>query len=416
VNSDAAAACFAGIGLLTAIVVRKGASAYHDAVRPLLPEYRRGDIAGPELSRQAWSVSSGFVSWFALPFTLVTAIATSHLAFLPAEVLGLRWRSRAVSGAAGAAAGLAVFGLVAALRAAYPHLPLQVTSSLPMIAVPVWHTIFLFPVAAAYFQWGLRGGVAVGVPVAAVVAAGRHLGPLPGGLSPGGLALLLGTLIIVAAALRRRRTDSTAVPRFLVDNVRALRRSALLPLAVIGALCGALAQSHWLAGEPAAVLLMGTGHIWDAAAVGVFSAAAFAPMVTRSAATSGSYSTQGFPDWVLSAGMISGTPLLGAAAGGAVLSAELLAAPWLLALLHVFPELAELGSAMRQGMAAVLDIAVLAGSVLAANHMLPTAGAAIVVALFVWNETSQRRMMPVAVGPVGVAAVAIVTLMTARGG
>jgi hypothetical protein len=139
-------------------------------------------------------------------------------------------------------------------------------------------------------------------------------------------------------------------------------------------------------------------------------------MVTRSAATSGSYSTQGFPDWVLSAGMISGTPLLGAAAGGAVLSAELLAAPWLLALLHVFPELAELGSAMRQGMAAVLDIAVLAGSVLAANHMLPTAGAAIVVALFVWNETSQRRLMPVAVGPVGVAAVAIVTLMTARGG
>lgn len=415
-NNYVAAACFAGIGLLTAVVVRKGVSAYHDALRPLLPEYRRGEIAGPELSRQAWSVSAGFISWFALPFTLLTAIATSHLAFLPAEVLGLRWRARCASAAAGAAAGLGAFGLVAALRGIYPHLPPPVTSSLPMIAAPVWHTIFLFPVAAAYFQWGLRTAVAVGVPVIAIVAAGSHLGQLPGGLSPGGLALLIGTVIIGAAAMRRRRTDSSAVPRLLLDNVRALRRSALLPLTVIGALCGALAQARWLAGEPAAVLLMGTGHMWDAAAVGVFSAAAFAPMVTRSAATSGGYSTQGFPDWVLSAGMISGTPLIGAAAGAAVLSAELLGAPWLLAVLHVYPEAAELGSAMRQGMAAVLDIAVLAGSILAANHMLPAAGAAIVVALFVWNEASQRRLMPVAVGPVGVVAVVIVTLLTVRGG
>jgi hypothetical protein len=416
VNDYTAAACFAGIGLLTAMVVRRGVSAYHDAVRPLLPEYKRGDIGGPELSRQAWSVSAGFISWFAIPFTVVTGIATSHLAFLPAEVLGLRWRSRAISGAAGAAAGLGAFGLVAALRAAYPHLPPQVMSSLPMIAVPVWHTIFLFPVAAAYFQWGLRGAVAAGAPVIAVVAVGRHLGQLPGGLSPGGLALLLGTVVIGASALRRRRTGSMAVPRLLLDNARALRRSALLPLCVIGGLCGALAQAHWLAGEPAAALLVGSGHTWDAAAVGVFSAAAFAPMVTRSAATSGAYSTQGFPDWVLSAGMISGNPLIGAVAGAGVLSAELLAAPWLLGVLHIFPELAELGSSMRQGMAAVLDIAVLAGCVLAANHMLPAAGAAIVIALFVWNETSQRRLMPVAVGPVGVAAVAIVTLLTARGG
>ncbi len=411
-NNYTAAVCFSGIGLLTAIVAGKGVSAYHDGVRPLLPEYRRGEITRQEISRHAWSISSGFIAWFALPFTLVTTVATSHLAFLPAEILGLRRRSRAAAAAAGAICGLGVFGLVAALRATYPHLPPDVTASLPVIAAPVWHTIFLFPIAAAYYQWGLRAGAAVGAAVIATVVAGRHLGRLPGDLSSGGLALLVGTAIIVAVSLRRHRRNPSPVPRLLLDNVRALRRNALVPLAVIGALCGALAQARMLAGEPGAVLLVGTGHMWDAAAVGVFSAVAFAPMVTRSAATSAAYSTQGFHDWVLSAGMISGSPLTGAA----VIGAELLAAPWVLVLLHAYPELAELGSAMRQGMTAVLDVAVLAGGVLAADRMLPAAGAAIVVALFVWNEASQRRLMPVAVGPVGVAAVAILTVLTARGG
>jgi Protein of unknown function len=412
-NGIVAVLCFMGVGLLTAIVAQRGVSAYHDGVRPLLPEYRRGELTGPELSRRAWSMGAGFVAWFSLPFTLVTAVATSHLLFLPPEILGLRYASRVLAATIGAACGAAAFGVVAAVRAVYPHLPPAITASLPIMATPVQHTLFLFPVVASYHQWGLRVAAAVGALVVVTVLGVGELGHLPGGLSPSGLALLAGTVAIVAAAMRHRRENPAPVPRFLLDNVRALRRTALLPLAVIGALCGALAQSRLLAGEPAAALLVGTGRMWDAAAVGIFSAVAFAPMVTRSAATSGAYSTQGFCDWVLSAGMISGTPAVGAAAGAAVISAEVLAAPWLLVLLHTFPKLAELGSAMRQGMAEVLDLTVLVGGVLSANAMLPDFGAAIVVALFLWNEASQRRLMPVAVGPIGVLITAVLTLLRA---
>jgi Protein of unknown function len=415
-NGGAAALCFMGVGLLTALVAQQGTSAYHDGVRPLLPEYRTGEITGPELSRRAWSMSAGFIAWFALPFTLITRVATSHLLFLPPEILGLRHASRVLAATIGAACGAGVFGVVAAARAVYPHLPLSVAANLPVITAPVQHTLFLFPVAASYHQWGLRIAAGVSAVAMIIVTGASKLGRLPGGLSPNGLALLAGTAIIVVLAMRHRRENRSPLPRFLLDHVRSLRRAALLPLAAIGALCGALAQSRLLAGEPAAALLVGTGRMWDAAAVGVFSAVAFAPMVARSAATSGAYSTQGFPDWVLSAGMISGTPVVGAAAGAAVLSAEILAAPQTLALLHTFPELAELGSSMRQGMTEVLDLTVLVGSVLSANAMLPAFGAAIVVALFIWNETSQRRLMPVAVGPIGVLITALWTILAARGG
>lgn len=415
-NNGAAVLCFMGVGLLAGVVAQQGVSAYHDGVRPLLPEYRRGEITGSELSRRAWSMSAGFIAWFALPFTLVTTVATSHLLFLPPEILGLRHASRMLAAVIGAVSGAAVFGVVASTRAIYPHLPASVTANLPTIAAPVEHTLFLFPVAASYRQWGWRAAAPVSAVAVATVLAANELGRLPGGLSPAGLALLTGTAIIVVMAMRHRRASRSPVPRFLLDNVRSLRRKALLPLAAIGALCGALAQSRFLAGEPAAALLVGSGHIWDAAAVGVFSAVAFAPMVARSAATSSAYSTQGFPDWVLSAGMISGTSAVGAAGGAAVISAEILAAPQILALLHTFPKLAELGSAMRQGMTEVLDLTVLVGSVLSANAMIPNFGAAIVMTLFIWNEASQRRLMPVAVGPVGVLITALLTLLTARGG
>jgi hypothetical protein len=415
VNNYAAAGCFLALGSLISLVARSGVSAYHDGVRPLLPEYRRGELGGRELSRQAWSLSAGWISWFALPFTLVTGVATSHLAFLPPEVVGLRRPPRILTAAAGGVCGLAVFAVLAGVRVLFPALPSAVAENLHTIASPLRHALYLFPIAAAFFQWGLRaaGGVAV-VGAATVFGAGRLPG-LPGGLSTEALGLLVGTIVIVAAAMRHRRPDPRPVPPLFDQNLRGLRRTALPLLVPIGALCGALAQAGMLAGDPAAALLVGSGHRWDAAVVGLFSAVAFAPMVSRSAATSGAYSTQGYPDWVLSAGMISGSPLIGAAAGMGTLAAELVAAPRVLSALNRYPTLAELGSSMRQGMTIVIDISVLVGSVAAATAIRPEIGAAVVVGLFVWNEATQRRLMPVAVGPVGVILTALVAALTSVG-
>jgi hypothetical protein len=415
VNNYAVAACFVALGSLTSLVARSGASAYHDGVRPLLPEYRSGELGGQELSRQAWSLSAGWITWFALPFTLVTRVATSHLVFLLPEVLGLRRSSRTVAALAGGVWGFAVFLLVAGMRALFPVLPPAVTENIDTIAEPLRHALYLFPIVAAFFQWGLRAaaGVAV-VALATVVGAGR-LHALPGGLSSEGLGLLVGTVVIIAAAMRHRRADPPPVPALFDTNLRGLRRTALPLLVPIGALCGALAQAGALAGDPAAALLLGSGHRWDAAVVGLFSAAAFAPMVSRSAATSGSYSTQGYPDWVLSAGMLSGSPVIGAAAGMGTLTAELLAAPRVLAALNRYPALAELGSSMRQAMTVVIDLAVLVGSAAAATAIRPEIGAAVVVGLFVWNEATQRRLMPVAVGPVGVIVTALVAALASVG-
>lgn len=407
-NGVTAGACFTVLGALIALVVVGGASSYHDGVRPLLPEYRRGEISGPDLSGRAWSMSAGFVAWFALPFTLVTGIATSHLLFLPAECLGLRRRSPWVAALSGAVWGLAAWAIMAAVRAVLPALPAGVSAHLALMVTPLRYVLPLFPIVAAFYQWGRRAALGVAVVAGAVMAAASYLAARPGGLTPAGAGLVAGTVVIAAAALRHRRRDVPPVPRLLQDNLRGLRRTALPAVVLIGALCGALAQAGMLAGEPGAALLMAFGSRWDAAAVGLFSAVAFAPMVTRSAATSGAYSTQGFPDWVLSAGLVSGSPLIGAAAGAATLAGELITAPFTLRLLHDHPDVAELGSAMRQALVMVLDLAVLTGSVITATAIAPSIGAIAVLGLYFWNEASQRRIMPVAVGPAGVIATAIV--------
>jgi hypothetical protein len=415
VNNYAAAACFVTLGSLISLVARSGISAYHDGVRPLLPEYRSGELGGRELSRQAWSLSAGWIAWFALPFTLVSGVATSHLTFLPPEVLGLRRLPRVVAALAGGACGFAVFLVVAGMRALFPALPAVVMDNIHTIAIPLRQDFYLFPVAAAIFQWGLRAAGAVAVVAVATVLSAARLPGLPGGLSTEGLGLLVGTIVIVAAAMRHRRPDPPAVPPLFEQNLRGLRRTALPLLVPIGALCGALAQAGMLAGDPAAALLVGSGHRWDAAVVGLFSAVAFAPMVSRSAATSAAYSTQGYPDWVLSAGMISGSPVIGAVAGMGTFAVELVAAPRVLHTLNRYPALAELGSSMRQAMTVVIDISVLVGSVAAATAIRPEIGAAVVVGLFVWNEATQRRLMPVAVGPVGVILTALVAALASVG-
>jgi hypothetical protein len=408
VNGIAAAACFILLGALIAIVASRGVSSYHDGVRPLLPEYRRGEIAGPDLSRRAWSMSAGFVAWFSVPFTIVTGVLTSHLLFLPAECLGLLRQSRAIAALSGAVCGLGAWVVMAVFRLAIPALPAVVSGHLALIASPMRYVLPLFPILAAFYQWGVRAALGVGAAAGAVTIGASYTTALPGSLTASGAGLVAGTAVIVAAALRHRVSDAAPVPPFLQDNLRRLRRTALPALAVIGALCGAVAQAGLLAGEPAAALLVAFGSRWDAAAVGLFSAVAFAPMVTRSAATSGAYSTQGFPDWVLSAGLLSGSPLIGAAAGSATIAAELLAAPFTLRLLHHCPDIAELGSAMRQALVVIIDLAVLTGSVMAATAIAPSIGAVAVLGLFFWNEASQRRVMPVAVGPIGVIATAVV--------
>jgi hypothetical protein len=416
VNLVAALACFAVLGALIAAVTSRGASAYHDGVRPLLAEYRREEIAGPELSRRAWSMSAGFVAWFALPFTILTGVVSSHLLFLPPECLGLLRRTRAFAALAGAFCGLGVWTVMALARIVLLALPLAIAGHLALIAEPLRYAVPLFPVVAAFYQWGVRAALGVAAVAGAFMAGASQLSRLPGSLTPSGVGLIVGTAVITAAALRRRNPAAPPVPPLFEDNLRRLRRSALPALVLIGGLCGAVAQAGMLAGEPAAALLVGFGSRWDAAAVGLFSAVAFAPMVTRSAATSGSYSTQGFPDWVLSAGMVSGSPLIGAVAGSATITAEVLAGPFILRLLHRYPDIAELGSSMRQAMVVLIDLAVLMGSAMAATAIAPSVGAIAVLGAYIWNEAAQRRVMRVAVGPIGVIVTAALVAIFRMGG
>jgi len=82
---------FGGIGALAALLANRALSAYHDGLRPLMPEYRRGEVSHEVMGRKAFDMSIGFILFYALPFSLVNGVMVSHTIFLAADVIGVRF-------------------------------------------------------------------------------------------------------------------------------------------------------------------------------------------------------------------------------------------------------------------------------------------------------------------------------------
>jgi len=390
---------FAIAGALAAGAAFDGVATYHDGLRPLMPEYRRGEMERADLGRRGWAMSAGFVRWFALPFILVSGVGVSHAVFLPTDIVGLRSARRALALLVGGVVGL----LAGALVLVVDFLPADLTNTWLEMAEPLRYLIILLPVVAALEYRGLAAAVLVSL---IVVALRITVTISTVGVDPDAMALLGGTLACLIIALRER-VPAPERPEVLSHNLYAARRS-LIYLTPLGAVVGALAYGGFLAGEPGAALLLGADLRWAAASVAIFSGVAFIPSVTRSVAVSGSASTQGSPDWVLAVGFLAPSYWAAALGGAAALSAEVLGAPLLLRLVDRHPKLSVMGVAMRHALVVVFDLAVLIGGAMVAHALLPGFGLATVVGLFIWNEAKGRPLMPIAVGALGAIAAGIV--------
>src|SRR4051794_24452477 len=93
------------IGGGAAGLANRGDGLYHDALRSLAADLRSPALDRREVARYGWGVSHRFVGWFALPFSLLSGAVVSHLVFLPAEVIGIRLRSRLLAVLAAALLG-----------------------------------------------------------------------------------------------------------------------------------------------------------------------------------------------------------------------------------------------------------------------------------------------------------------------
>jgi hypothetical protein len=377
-------------------LAQSGRSFFHDALRPLAHELRSGSTSRGELARYGWGVSYRFIAWAALPFAALTGVTVSFLIFLPADIIGIRLRSRVLAPMLAAATSVGFVAGASWVAQLLSRLTISITAALPALVGPVLWLYPLIPaVAAMKLNRPRAGAVAVlgttagAAAIAALAGAQEQVSAAAAGA---GLFALLG--VHVLPALRQRRA---AAPELAADRHHV--RSALPLLALTGAGCAVLAQRHRLAGEPLATLLIGRGHAVDAAIVALMTAAAFFPLVAVSSVAADSYSTQGTPDWILAAGYLLPLASIAAAVGAVLMSLEVLLSRRSCRLVMRTPALSETAAAIREAMVDVMNLALLVGGLALGGRLGGPVGFAAVGAAWALNEGLGKPVMRLAVGP-----------------
>jgi hypothetical protein len=419
------AALFAAIGALASVLANRGHSVFHDGVRPLIPDLRRGELERGEVSRTSFRLGLGFVTFFAFPFSIGLNVPVIHILFMATDWIGVSrpaehalawWRSSAsVRGAATAAVLGAAWGVAVALaiRGIYELLdaaPVDLLSETRLMVAPVMDAFILFPVlTAAYFYGGNRGVQALaGATVAWFVA--RELGAD----SPAAWSFLAATVVLAAQFARsvRARRGAPATPadpfgdgmldepederQVFADNVARLKRT--LPLsALLYGLMGAAFNLAILANDPIQGALYASGLVFPAVLVALAWGFAYLPMKYTTAATTGSMMTGTFYEAALA--MLMPGPVAAFAALALLRVVEVYALMPVLRLLERRPELRELADTMRTATGHVMEVAFLIGGALAAASVAGGLGIALVIGGWWLNGRLRAPIMPLAIGP-----------------
>ena len=381
-----------------------GSSFYHDALRPLARDLRSGKTTRGEMARYGFGVSYGFVTFFALPFAILTGVVVSHLIFLPADVIGIRLRSAVPAALASALVGLGVVAGVDALPDLLSELPKDLVAALPRMIEPVLWSYPVIPLIAAVKMPRRALGASVVVLCGGAVSGALALLDAENASAMGGA--LAGTVALIALhvglAWRRERSAAPALA------ARPLRIYYALPLLLVaGAASAYLAQSHLLAGEPLATLLIARGHELDAAAVALITGAAFYPLVAVSSVTSDSYTTQGTPDWILAIGYLLPTGLVAALAGAAAMAVEVLTASRSIKLVLGLPVLSEVAAAIREAMGDLSQLALLVGGFALVTAVVGPLGVLALAGAWLLNENLGRPLWRLALPPTAAIVIAL---------
>lgn len=428
---------------LTAFVSHLALAVFNDGVRPFMLDFVQGRTRRGEMTAVSFGLSAGFVFGLGAPMALSSGVLNPWLLFLPTDVLGIlaprKWLAPLLGGAWGA---LVVFGLNGANDVAH-RLPVDFLTAMQQMSTPILYLFTLFPVLAISKQFGRRWGGAAAVGELALMLLTMKVWPK---VFPGALAMAAGVLLLITLAVTKdlaaRRADAAAtgparstraadpvgsgdspapadpvgsdgspapapadpaddpVASLFGANATRLRRQ--LPLfMLLGAGVCLLAQLHVFGGGEATSFLIAKGHYSEAAQVDFYRAFGFLPLIATTALASGAYGIVGFT-FVYPIGYLLPNPALAALAGAGVFAVEILALSSIGRLLGRLPSVRDSSQHLRGAITDTLHLAILFGSLLAANAMGGGLGILVVGGLYLCNETMGRPVVRMAAAPAAV--------------
>ncbi|MFG2174951.1 YhfT family protein [Streptomyces niveus] len=411
---------------LTAFISHMALAVFNDGVRPFMLDFIQGRTTRNATTAVAFGLSAGFIFGLGAPMALSTGVLNPWLVFLPTDILGIlspkKWIAPLLGGAWGA---VVVFGLNGANSLAH-DLPVDFLTALQQMSTPILFLFTLFPVLAITKQFGrLRGAIAAVVELALVVMT-MKVWP---DIFPGSIAMAVGVLTLIGFAVNKDMTqrkldraevakaaaagdfaqegkdgaaDAAEDPMASLFSASALRLRRHLPLfMLLGAGVCVLAQSHVFGGGEATSFLIAKGDYAEAAQVDFYRAFGFVPLIATTALASGAYGIAGFT-FVYPIGYLMPNPFVAAIVGAAVFAIEVLALSAIGKVLGKLPSVRDSSEHLRSAIGDALGLAILFGSLMAANVMGGGLGILIVGGLYLLNESMGRPVVRMAAAPAAV--------------
>ncbi|MGW7638993.1 YhfT family protein [Streptomyces decoyicus] len=403
-----------GLCALTAYLAHLALAVFNDGVRPFMLDFLHGRTTRTATGAVSFGLSAGFIFGLGAPMALSSGVLNPWLVFLPTDLLGIlaprKWLAPVLGAAWGA---VVVFGLKGANEMAH-ELPVDFLTAMQQMATPILFLFTLFPVLAISKQFGRPAGAVAGVVELALVVLTMKLWPKVFAGAPAmaaGVLLLIG--FAVAKDLRQRRTqragtaeerpavpdDDPMVSLFSASAAR-LRRHLPLFMALGAGVC-LLAQLHIFGGGEATSFLIAKGRSAEAAQVDFYRAFGFLPLIATTALASGAYGIAGFT-FVYPIGYLLPSPWWALVCGALVFAVEVLALSGIGRVLGGLPSVRDSSEQLRGAIGATLQLALLFGSLLAAQAMGGGLGILLVGGLNLLNEAMGRVVVRTAAGPAAV--------------
>ena len=222
--------------------------------------------------------------------------------------------------------------------------------------------------------------------------------------------MLIGLAVAKDMRQRERPTRLRAAPRIVLDDdpmaslfsASAARLRRHLPLfMVLGAGVCVLAQMHIFGGGEATSFLIAKGQYTEAAQVDFYRVFGFIPLIATTALASGAYGIAGFT-LVYPIGYLMPNPFLAAIVGAVVFALEVLALSSIGKVLGKLPSVRDSSEHLRSAIGDTLQLAILFGSLMAANAMGGGLGILVVGGLYLLNDAMGRAVVRMAAAPAAV--------------
>ncbi|MFD5119362.1 YhfT family protein [Streptomyces sp. NPDC058385] len=399
---------------LTAFISHMALAVFNDGVRPFMLDFIQGRSTRSATTAVSFGLSAGFVFGLGAPMALSTGVLNPWLLFLPTDILGLlapkKWIAPILGGAWGA---VVVFGLNGANNVAH-DLPVDFLTAMQQMSTPILFLFTLFPVLAITKQFGRVWGGVAGVLELALVVMTMKIWP---NMFAGALAMAVGVLMLIGLAIAKDVRERKAAraegggveevaladdPMASLFSAGAARLRKFLPLfMVLGAGVCVLAQMHIFGGGEATSFLIAKGHYSEAAQVDFYRVFGFIPLIATTALASGAYGIAGFT-LVYPIGYLLPNPFLAAIVGAAVFAVEVLALSYIGKFLGKLPTVRDSSEHLRSAITDTLQLAILFGSLMAANAMGAGLGILVVGGLYLLNEAMGRPVVRMAAAPAAV--------------